>query len=328
MIEINKILPNASKSIVDARLLEDVKRYVDDKTGEVRHDLSIDVLNCPACKDSVRTPVFKKLGFSYSACDNCGLVYVVRRLNDKEIDYLYSDNGRSVLQMKEVYIPTYEYRMENIYRRKANVLAMKKPGGSILDVGCSAGFFLKAAEEAGMDPYGIETNNFSLKWSREKMGLKHVYSQGLESKELVGMQFDYITMWDVFEHVSNPVGLLMAIKPFLKDDGIVIIETSHIDCFEYDYLGVSNTNILGDVHLTHFTKKSLKIISDTCGFVINDQRIFGLDVEHVINFEKQQNDHEINMPVKMTEILQKNIDKSDYGCYIRVELKKNDSAYL
>ena len=322
MISVKKILPDEARNLIEERLQQDIKHYTDADTGKLRNDLAVEITECPACHSNDRSPLFSKYCFDYVKCDHCGLVYVEKRLSDAEMDYLYSDDGRSVLQMKKIYIPTAEYRMDRIYRKKAKVLAEKKPGARVLDIGCSAGFFLKAAVEQGLDVYGIESNNYSLSWAQDNLGLKKIYNQGLDAVELKGIKFDFITMWDVFEHVPDPSGLLNAIVPFLKDDGVVVIETSHIDCLEHDYLSAENTNVLGDVHLLHFTRRSLEVLAKNNGMKIVDQDVFGLDIDHIINYERRRGGGTIEIPSDMIDLLQKDVGKAGHGCYIRVELSK------
>jgi len=323
MIDIKKLLPSSAIELVDKRLKEDLIRYKDPLTGQLKKNLSEVIEICPACESQDWRYEFKKYVFNYVKCNNCGLLHVRERLNDNELDKLYGNDGRSVLQMKNLYIPTADYRMNTIYNPKAKKIANLKPNGKLLDFGCSAGFFIKAACNQGLDAYGIETNEFSVNFARELNGTNKIYEGDIRETSLEKNNFDLITMFDVFEHVPDPSGLLKVLNPYLKKSGILVIETSHIDCFEHEYLKAENTNVLGDVHLMHFTQKSIEIIANRSGFNIINKKIFGLDIAHIINFCKRNKKKEmIEMPNELIKLIQNNLDDMGRGCYINVELQK------
>ena len=315
--------PDLAMRIIEQRLAEDMECYADNNMT-LKDDLSIPVDFCPACGGQDREYSFKKKVFSYQNCKKCGCLHVERRLNDEGLARLYGDDGRSVMQLRELYIPNVSYRMEHIYRPKAENLAERTRGNKLLDFGCSAGYFMLAAKEAGMEVHGIEANDFSVRWSRDELGLDTVFHGNLNDSHFKKEYFDFITMWDVLEHVPNPVGLLENVRPYMKQEGLLIIETSHIDCVEADYLGVDNTNVVGDVHLMHFTRKSLDIIANLAGYVVDSYKIFGLDLCHIINFHYRMGLAKINIPDDLVSVMQKVIDLAGRGCYIRVELKKID----
>ena len=93
--------------------------------------------------------------------------------------------------------------------------------------------------------------------------------------------------------------------------------------FEHEYLGAENTNILGDVHLMHFTQKSIQTIAKRSGFEVINKKIFGLDIGYIIKFHKKDKKREpIEMPDELVRLIQKKLDDQGLGCYIRVELQK------
>ena len=321
-MEINKLQPADILKTLDRLRREDMKKYADPTTGKLKESMSVEVSFCPACGKEARIFLFQKEAFDYYQCMNCRHVYVSPRLNDENLLYLYRE-GRSDYQTKHFYLPTAEYRKENIYRRKVEEILKTGSGKTLLDYGCSTGYFLQTAIEMGFDGHGVELNSFGVKWAREKLGLKNIYDKDIKDCGFDKYSFDVITMWDVLEHVPNPLDLLSELRPYLKPDGFIVIETSYYDCFETEILGMKNTNLVGDIHLMHFTAKSLQELASRAKYKIVKRDIFGLDLSHVINFHLLNRLPEIKLPPELTNAIQNLIDQSDKGCYIKIVLQKN-----
>lgn len=320
MIDGEKLHPAEIMQELERLRKRDMDGYLEPSTGTLREDLSVAVDACPACKSQRRQFAFRKEAFSYQSCENCGSVYVERRLNAAMMETLYGPDGRSVYQMKHLYIPTADYRIETIYKRKAEALRSLTAGRRLLDFGCSAGYFMAAARNAGWDVDGVELNEFSANWAKQELGLEAVFHGDIREAGYAPQSFDIITMWDVFEHVPDPAALLELVKPYLKADGTIVIETSHIDCFETEFLNADNTNIVGDLHLIHFTLDALKKIATSRGFDVKNYEIFGLDLAHIMSFLRMKNQSKFEIPSSLVNAIQQLIDETDKGCYIRVEL--------
>ncbi|MFC1891802.1 class I SAM-dependent methyltransferase [Thermodesulfobacteriota bacterium] len=321
-MEVNKLLPAEILKILDQMRKNDMADYIESESGKLKKTISIEVTACPVCRHKERSLLFQKEAFEFHQCEKCSLVYVSPRLNDEYLGRLY-DSGRSAYQTKKLYLPTAEYRKEHIYRRKASELIKLVPTGRLLDYGSSTGYFLQSAIEVGWDGYGLELNPFGVKWAREKLGLSNVYDKPIEDCGFEKETFDVITLWDVLEHVPDPLDLLLELKPYLKPDGCIVIETSHYDCFETEFLGAENTNIVGDIHLMYFTSESLNELSSKAGYELTHKEIFGLDLNHIINYNLLNGLPEIVIPPDLINSLQELIDVAGKGCYIKAILKKN-----
>lgn len=310
-----KIFPlDALKEILE-KLEEDFKRYGE---TELLPEYSQEVSKCYSCGSSSSSSVtlFKKGPFSYFQCSDCELVYVNPRLCDEETNKLYQE-GRCFYQMQNFYLPGAKARKEKIYKRKLESIQQQVGVGSILDFGSSTGYFLQTAVESGWDAHGVELNPFAVKWAREKLNLKNVHNQYLAECDFSPAQFDAITMWDVLEHIPDPVPILSDLKKLLKPDGIFVVETSHYDCLETELLGADNTNVVGDMHIMHFTEKSLRTMLSEAGFTVNEIEIFGLDISHIIAYQSVKGGSEVKLPESYIGPLQRCVDEAGKGCYIK-----------
>lgn len=314
-----KINPLEAMKKLYALYLRDMEHYTDSATGELRKELQISIEYCPACGQNAlrNTFLFKKGPFRYQQCTNCGLVYVNPRLCDEYTEALYRE-GRCMVQLKEFYLPTAQYRKETLYERKIRQIEMRKEKGRLLDFGSSTGYFMLAALEHGWDVSGIELNPFGVEWATKELALKNVYNRSLDECRFDEEQFDVITMWDVLEHLPEPLPVLRELLRYLKPDGLLVIETSHFDCFETEVLGVENTNLAGDMHVMHFTKKAIDHLLSRAGFSVAEVDIFGLDIKHILTYEKLTGSQFLAITEGEIQAEQERLDEMGKGCYIQV----------
>ncbi|WP_421359973.1 class I SAM-dependent methyltransferase [Agrobacterium rosae] len=120
----------------------------------------------------------------------------------------------------------------------------------VLDFGAGSGAFVKAAIDAGHDAVGIEHSQGAIDRALEDYGVTIL-------KEVpAGETFDVVTMWDVIEHLRDPISVLTMVKNLLKPGGILIIETGNYEFWERHSLGDKWRLYLLDHHF-YFTPKSL-----------------------------------------------------------------------
>src|SRR5579885_3639671 len=99
-------------------------------------------LSCPVCESISFTRLFEKGGEPFARCDHCSLIMINPRPVYSDIIHTYT-HGYSTH-----YIDKHEKKLRRA-RRMVRRLSRIVAGGRWLDVGCSAGFTLQAAREAG-----------------------------------------------------------------------------------------------------------------------------------------------------------------------------------
>ena len=188
-------------------------------------------VDCYLCGSSDRHTRFIEAGIHVVECSGCGLVYVTPQLEPDHLNELYQESyWRSgsakdygytdYLEDRELYIKTFRKRLRNVTAHRTS--------GKLLDVGCAAGFFLYAAREAGFDYHGVDVAAPMVRFAREELGLDNVVEGTLESAAYPAQSFDVITLWDVVEHLHDPLGLLAECRRVLKPDGILLVETQNV----------------------------------------------------------------------------------------------------
>ena len=182
--------------------------------------------HCSLCDSHLSTIIFMKNGYSLAQCAACGLVYVANPPSQTELGNLYSFNAGYHKEFQNNYS---EYKNHHkIAKEHYHFLKKYKSQGRLFDIGCSAGFFLKLAKENGWETYGLEINKGSARIARERYGLE-VTIGTLDQADFEPKSFDVITMWDVIEHVRNPMKTMSVINRLLKEDGIIALSTPNID---------------------------------------------------------------------------------------------------
>jgi SAM-dependent methyltransferase len=179
-------------------------------------------VDCPLCsRSAVREFVAKEFPYQrrLGRCDDCGLVRMVAE-RPFERDYWENDSvGLDVYGNDGV-----RTDMRRRYERYLPLIGRLGGGtGALLDVGCGIGNFLLAAREAGWEVAGIEVSAKAAAIARRR-GLDVETTRLEESRRPPGM-FDAVTLWDVIQHLEDPVGAMRAVHEKLRPGGVVFLET-------------------------------------------------------------------------------------------------------
>lgn len=154
---------------------------------------------------------------------------------------------------------------------------------SVLDVGCGTGAYLAfvARERPDLHCEGIEIDPARAAQARSNNPNARIH-EGDASEVMAGVSgpFDLITLWDVFEHVPNPVQLLCELSKRLSPGGFIHIVTIH-ERSVVPMLGRLGYRITGGRlsypirrtheahHLCFFTREGLDIAVETAGLEIH-----------------------------------------------------------
>lgn len=171
----------------------------------------------------------------------------------------------------------------------AELAARRAPGadgnrGTLLDVGCGSGAFLKRAAAAGWSPTGVELSRDLAAAARRNHGLS-VIEADFATAELPGGAYDVITMWDFLEHVVDPVATLAHARRLLAPGGVLVVFTIDSSSL-FNVVGhVSYRATLGswtkpcellydERHCFFFTASTLAALLASCGFRITNRLTF------------------------------------------------------
>jgi len=146
-------------------------------------------------------------------------------------------------------------------------LAAIGPGpGRLLDVGCAFGHFVRWAGENGWDSWGVERDP----WAREKS----VAPPGKVVAELTDLEpaFDVATLWDVLEHVPDPIVMCETLRKLLRPGGFLLVGAPNFAAMKLRWPILRhrpewfNRVVQPAEHFTQFTEKGIVLSLKRAGY--------------------------------------------------------------
>lgn len=102
-----------------------------------------------------------------------------------------------------------------------------RPGMKTLDIGAGGGEWVYLMQQLGCDSFGVEPNDGYGNFGREKYGVD--VSVGMHQDAVFERgSFDLVTLFQVLEHLAEPVEDLESIASFLKPGGLFMVEVPNI----------------------------------------------------------------------------------------------------
>jgi len=188
-------------------------------------------------------------------CRMCRFGFRQTRSNADEMAELYRHMDTAVYQAELA-------GRQRTARTHLRIVQQHLKGGRILDVGCASGLFLRQAADAGWQVTGIEPSEELYPEAKRTLeGRGKVHQSTLEHARLEP-GFDAITLWDVLEHVPDPLGFLTACRDLLTPGGYLFLNVPDLDSLEARLLG-SRWPLLLAEHLNYFNRASLRRCAET-----------------------------------------------------------------
>ncbi len=189
-------------------------------------------------------------------CSECGFIFAAagevqsllrlyEQLNDP--DYVASEDTR-VLQMRWLL---------------ARIRKERPAARSLLDIGAGTGLLVREARSLGFEAVGVEPSR-SLVEAAIKNRQVELLQGTFPHLRLAGRTFDVITLVDVIEHVSDPVGLLRSCAAALAADGIVLVVTPDVRSLAARLLGKRWWHFRV-AHVGYFSRNSLDALAAAAG---------------------------------------------------------------
>ena len=111
---------------------------------------------------------------------------------------------------------------EGFGRRLRRINKLMPNRGRLLDIGSGLGFFLKVAQTDGWDVTGVEPQESAAEHCRKSFNINpHVGL--LQDQNFDPESFDVVTLWDVLEHVHNPLEFLDKCIELVAPKGLLIL---------------------------------------------------------------------------------------------------------
>ena len=233
------------------------------------------LLACNLCGGVEHRRLFCKRGFELVGCAGCGLAFIANPPRADELAGLYSAAADYHGALLDPADPGFA-AMRGVARQHVKMLrrSVRAPHGlRLLDIGCSSGLFLDAARAAGCEVAGAELSTDTAAFARNHFGLDVHAGDWREGGYAEG-SFDVITLFDVIEHLPDPLGELSAIRRLLKPGGLLLQSTPNIDGL-FPRLSYALVNRLDywphpepPYHLYQFSDRTLAELTERAGYEV------------------------------------------------------------
>jgi len=200
-------------------------------------------------------------------CRRCQLVYQNPRPTLAEMGAHYPPEYESYAADPggEAGNPWLSRVMQYGLNKRARYVTRHKRRGHLLDVGCAAGVFLRQMRASGhWQVTGVEVSEYPAQIARERYGLD-VRLGTLEQAAFPTDTFDAITLWDVLEHLHDPVASLRELVRILKPDGILIVRVPNLRSWDAELFGESWAGLDAPRHLYLFTPDTVRAMLTAAG---------------------------------------------------------------
>jgi 2-polyprenyl-3-methyl-5-hydroxy-6-metoxy-1,4-benzoquinol methylase len=181
-----------------------LRPFVAGRTGH-RDARPVQLLECRDCVAAWQWPLERTSQESIEHYDDC-----YSQADKAECSYFHEDRRNVVADLQLAFLRELVGKCE----------------GRLIDVGAGDGAFVQRALLAGFDSYGIEPSPFGSDAANKRLGEKRVVCGRLPNPAIDG-KYDIVTLWDVIEHIEDPLDLLRSAVALLRPGGWLVVETGN-----------------------------------------------------------------------------------------------------
>lgn len=198
-------------------------------------------------------------------CTRCGMVSSRPTLAAEEILERYAD------VVDETYLTEEEGRRE-LFEWVLRVLSgYFVRGNRLLEIGSNVGLFLDTARSHGWRSRGVEPSKWAVRVGRERFHVE-LEQKALEEMEEAPASADAVVLLDVLEHFVDPLDALRRLRPFLDDEGALVLSTVNLSGLHARVRGERWPWLIRP-HLHYFTPPTLHALLHEAGFQMVEWRL-------------------------------------------------------
>lgn len=204
------------------------------------------------------------------ACSECGLTRLLGVLH-------YADklNEYYAHQYAQEYHPGVKNELDSLFdsflpvqeERVNRIRPYLKAEHRILEVGSSTGYFLASVKPLVAEVQGLELNRSEARYATQVKNISTI-DVPLENCRLSTNHYDHICIFQVLEHVSNPIEYLHLLQKYLSPGGKIHIEVPNLKDPLVSFYDVEEYRnfYYQEPHLYYFTVDTLKKVCNAAGF--------------------------------------------------------------
>ena len=210
---------------------------------------------CNVCGSDASHLLVEKDGHQVLCCTECGLAFT--HPQPQALDQQYDSSYFHLYRRRR------HFRLKRSDERLKRIELLITPG-KLLDIGCSLGYFVEAANRRGWRASGIEISPAASE-EAAALGLD-VQCGAIEDARFADESFDCVTMWDVLEHVPDPTRHMSEVNRILSPGGVVAIGTPDLGHIAFKIQRERWRHLKPSEHIFYFNKECLSRLLDKTGF--------------------------------------------------------------
>ncbi len=192
---------------------------------------------CPVCLEPSQTKFVRNYRsqdgvFSLYECLSCLIQFWEPFVNPGAVWY----EAQEIYRLKKPKL--YRGYHKSFLRSFPSFLA----GTKLLDIGCGTGEFLNEVNQKGVQCWGVDSDTIDIQTAQEYFGLLNLYTMPFDDFFNIDAlpQFDFITFFEVLEHLDNPLKFITNVKKILKPSGRIVLSVPFrgrmfVDAYEWDF---------------------------------------------------------------------------------------------
>lgn len=217
---------------------------------------------CPVCTHTSFAERYRAIGHRFDACQRCGFTRMADPLSSPDLAQHYAQDR----QYGEI---AYQEHATNLVRFDEILQRIERfvPVGRFLDIGCSIGTTLVAAQKRGWQAIGLELSQPSADYGRANLGVD-IRSCLLRDAGFAQGSFDAILMHHTLEHVEQPDQLIGEIRALLRPGGVMYQSLPNHGSLKARLLGPQFGYGIVVEHLSHFDRRTLRRMVERMGLQV------------------------------------------------------------
>jgi 2-polyprenyl-3-methyl-5-hydroxy-6-metoxy-1,4-benzoquinol methylase len=208
---------------------------------------------CLVCQNPRLRFMYVAKGYEIVGCDRCGFCQVAEPPTDGELERLYANLHVSHNKFRDEQAAL----RENLTRLRF-MQEFVAPGGVVLDAGCATGDFLALAK-SHYTAYGVDISSGAIEQAKARLPdiATRLSSLKLESISQEWPKFDAICLWDVIEHVRDPVSVCRTLTSLLNPGGHLFLSTPNMGALTAKVMKQHWAFMIPPLHLGYFSQRSI-----------------------------------------------------------------------